>query len=105
MNCTAFSGFERIASGPLAEVHATSRDIPGALIYDDHSGQVIVIDPRHPPAQDAARGPGRPKLGVQAREVTLLPRHWDWLNSQPGGASAALRKLVEEARARPGAMR
>ena len=43
-------------------------------------------------------GPGRPKLGVIAREVTLLPRHWDWLNSQPGGASVALRKLVEEAR-------
>ena len=44
------------------------------------------------------RGPGRPKLGVVAREVTLLPRHWAWLNEQPGGASVALRKLVEEAR-------
>lgn len=44
------------------------------------------------------RGRGRPKLGVVAREVTLLPRHWDWLASQPGGASVALRKLVEEAR-------
>ncbi len=43
------------------------------------------------------RGPGRPKLGVVAREVTLLPRHWDWLGSQPGGASVALRKLVEQA--------
>jgi hypothetical protein len=49
--------------------------------------------PKHP-----ARGPGRPRLGVVAREVTLLPRHWDWLNSQPGGASVALRKLVEQAR-------
>ncbi len=47
---------------------------------------------------EASRGPGRPKLGVVAREVTLLPRHWDWLNSQPGGASVALRKLVDEAR-------
>jgi hypothetical protein len=37
-------------------------------------------------------------LGVVAKEVTLLPRHWDWLNLQPGGASVALRKLVEEAR-------
>jgi hypothetical protein len=46
----------------------------------------------------AARGPGRPKLGVIAREVTLLPRHWDWLNHQPGGASATLRKLVEAAK-------
>lgn len=47
---------------------------------------------------DAARGPGRPRLGVVAREVTLLPRHWEWLGSQPGGASVALRKLVEVAR-------
>ena len=44
------------------------------------------------------RGRGRPKLGVVAREVTLLPRHWEWLNAQPGGASVALRKLVEQAR-------
>ncbi|MBK8838454.1 MAG: DUF2239 family protein [Hyphomonadaceae bacterium] len=49
-------------------------------------------------AASAPRGPGRPKLGVVPREVTLLPRHWDWLNAQPGGASVALRKLVEEAR-------
>jgi hypothetical protein len=41
---------------------------------------------------------GRPRLGVVAREVTLLPRHWDWLAAQPGGASVALRKLVEDAR-------
>lgn len=47
---------------------------------------------------DQPRGPGRPKLGVVAREVTLLPRHWDWLALQPGGASAALRRLVEQAR-------
>ena len=49
----------------------------------------------------AAPGPrprGRPRLGVVAREVTLLPRHWQWLNAQPGGASVALRKLVEAAR-------
>ncbi|MEP7210571.1 MAG: DUF2239 family protein, partial [Alphaproteobacteria bacterium] len=49
-------------------------------------------------AMPSARGPGRPKLGVVAREVTLLPRHWEWLNAQPGGASVALRKLVDEAR-------
>lgn len=48
-------------------------------------------------AQVPARSPGRPKLGVTAREVTLLPRHWDWLGKQPGGASVALRKLVEQA--------
>jgi len=48
--------------------------------------------------QGARRGPGRPKLGVVAREVTLLPRHWEWLSAQPGGASVTLRKLVEAAR-------
>jgi hypothetical protein len=53
---------------------------------------------QHETVSDPARGRGRPRLGVVAREVTLLPRHWDWLNSQPGGASVALRKLVEEAR-------
>ena len=47
---------------------------------------------------DATRGRGRPKLGVVAREVTLLPRHWDWLATQPGGASATVRRLVDEAR-------
>ena len=50
---------------------------------------------QHPPR---SRGPGRPKLGVVAREVTLLPRHWDWLATQSGGASVALRRLVDEAR-------
>ncbi len=60
---------------------------------------------RRTPAQDdeaaeeaAPRGPGRPRLGVVAREITLLPRHWEWLSLQPGGASVAIRKLVEEAR-------
>ncbi|WP_414684760.1 DUF2239 family protein [Methylosinus sp.] len=53
--------------------------------------------------EDGARGRGRPKLGVVAREITLLPRHWDWLAAQPGGASAALRRLVETARREGGA--
>ena len=102
MTHTGFSGFELVASGSLAEVFAACRDIPGALIYEDRSGQVIDIDPRYPPlVDDAAKGPGRPKLGVVAREVTLLPRHWDWLASQPGGASVALRRLVEAAQKSP----
>ena len=50
------------------------------------------------PRNWSLRGPGRPKLGVVGREVTLLPRHWDWLDDQPGGASVALRKLVESAK-------
>ena len=52
--------------------------------------------PEEPPVRRPGRG--RPRLGVVAREVTLLPRHWDWLALQPGGASAALRRLVEDAR-------
>jgi len=56
------------------------------------------VDPARATPGDKPRGRGRPKLGVVAREVTLLPRHWQWLNAQPGGASVALRKLVEAAR-------
>jgi hypothetical protein len=65
-------------------------------VFDDSTGRPIDIDIRG--TIEEVRGRGRPKLGVIAREITLLPRHWDWLNSQPGGASVALRKLVEEAR-------
>src|ERR1700739_3037247 len=100
MPYTAFSSFHHLASGTLAEVYAASRDIPGALIFDEQTGRVVDIDPRYPPDAETAR-PGRPKLGVVAREVTLLPRHWDWLATQPGGGSVALRKLVGEARRGP----
>jgi len=72
------------------------------LVFEDVSGRQIDLDFRGTPNAGEAtaepRGRGRPKLGVVPREVTLLPRHWDWLNSQPGGASVALRKLVDEAR-------
>ena len=97
---SAFSGFDHIASGSLPETYAACRHIPGALIFDRATGRVIDIDPRFPPSEEAPR-PGRPRLGVTAREVTLLPRHWDWLATQPGGASVALRKLVEEASRNP----
>ncbi|MEM7479591.1 MAG: DUF2239 family protein [Acidobacteriota bacterium] len=50
------------------------------------------------PTPTVRRGPGRPKLGVVAREVTLLPRHWEWLAEQPGSASVTLRRLVDAAR-------
>ena len=100
MSYSAFSGFDHIASGPLAEVYAACRPDPAALIFDRETGRVVDIDPRFPPSEEGPR-PGRPKLGVTAREVTLLPRHWDWLATQPGGASVALRKLVEEASRNP----
>ncbi|MGZ6016367.1 MAG: DUF2239 family protein [Phenylobacterium sp.] len=108
-NCTAFDGQRRIASGPLAEVAVAARRATGdgskgpVLIFDDATGHVVDVDLRG--GEDEVRRRltppplrGRPKLGVVPREVTLLPRHWDWLASQPGGASVALRKLVEEAR-------
>lgn len=100
---TVFEG-DRIAfSGPADEagrwVRAALRSDPGRifLALDDADGRVVDIDLREETAQPA-RGRGRPKLGVSAREVTLLPRHWDWLAAQPGGASVTLRRLVEEAR-------
>jgi hypothetical protein len=100
MAYTVFSGFDCLASGTLAEVYAAGRARAGALIFDRQTGRVVDIDPRFPPGVEAPR-PGRPRLGVTAREVTLLPRHWDWLATQPGGASVALRKLVEEAARSP----
>ena len=83
------------------------------LVFEDASGRQVdlplelpaaellrhLVEPMPmPPTTAAPRGPGRPRLGVVAREVTLLPRHWDWLAAQPGGASVALRKLVDDAR-------
>ncbi len=100
MTYSAFSGFDHLASGTLAQAYAACQDRVGALIFDRQTGRVVDIDPRFPPGEDTPR-PGRPKLGVTAREVTLLPRHWDWLASQPGGASVALRKLVEDASRNP----
>jgi uncharacterized protein len=114
----AFAGHERIAAGDIARVTAhVTRAMKRApqrapiLVFDAVTGDQVDLDlrakeqipPRHhsvghdAPAGEEPRGPGRPKLGVIAREVTLLPRHWNWLVSQPGGASVALRKLVEHA--------
>ncbi|HEY3411636.1 MAG TPA: DUF2239 family protein [Armatimonadota bacterium] len=125
--CTAFEGFRRIGSGELAEVALKGKEvidrgeIAPVLIFDDVTSEQIDIDysgsaedvlrklehraaliaaaaPPAPEEPGAQRGPGRPRLGVVGHEVTLLPRHWEWLNDQPGGASVALRKLVEHAR-------
>jgi hypothetical protein len=118
--CSAFAGTQCIASGELHAVVATVKawleqgEQTPVLIFDDMTSEPVEVDfrgslaavlGRLPAAaplaatqeEAAVRAPGRPKLGVVAREVTLLPRHWDWLGAQPGGASVALRKLVEAA--------
>jgi uncharacterized protein len=118
--CTAFVGARRLASGTAGEVALAVKaaiergENQSILIFEDATGVGVDFDLRGSPQAILARlagavetgddeeaqprGRGRPKLGVVAREVTLLPRHWDWLNAQPGGASVALRKLVEAAR-------
>ncbi len=119
-SCIAFSGSQCIAAGSLQDVAAAvkqwlDRNAESAvLIFDDLTSEPIEVDFRgtlkavlarlpQPPTVEVAvteetvRTPGRPRLGVVAREVTLLPRHWEWLAAQPGGASVALRKLVEAA--------
>lgn len=112
---TAFAGQQRLAAGPLSEIALAVKRAGEAsiLIYADATGKAIDLDIRGSEAEVAARyaaslpepthearGRGRPKLGVVAREVTLLPRHWEWLGAQSGGASVALRKLIDEARKR-----
>ncbi|MCK6570581.1 DUF2239 family protein [Myxococcota bacterium] len=122
----AFSGTTLLARGPRADVAAALRRhldaTPTAVVlaFDDETGRVVDLDLRGtpeavaaryaaPPAErattghetDTHRGPGRPRLGVTPREVTLLPRHWEWLGAQPGGASAVLRRLVEAAMSDP----
>ncbi len=125
--CTAFADTQRIASGALIDVAlAIKAAEAGAqspvLTFDDASGAVIDLDLRGTTAEIVTRltehgelealaartrgelagapgrSRGRPKLGVVAREVTLLPRHWEWLARKPGGASQALRRLVDDAR-------
>jgi len=125
---TAFLDNAQIAAGPLETILPTLKTFfdrnPGdlVLIFDDHTCRQVDFDLRGPVAEVLARalaasqgpqvptpprpGPGRPKLGVVSREVSLLPRHWEWLEQQPNGASAALRRLVDEARTRnPAAQR
>lgn len=124
---TAFEGTTRIGAGFLRDVAlavkaAQERRAGAVLVFDDMTSHQIEVDTRgtneqvlqrlialeppdsiqgdivDAPAPEVVRGPGRPKLGVVAREITLLPRHWDWLATQSGGASVAIRKLVDEAK-------
>jgi len=113
--CTAFVGHRMIATGAAADVVRAAKRAFDAdrnalpTLFDDATGETVEVNLlgdeaevlarlAPTPFDGEARRVGRPKLGVVAREVTLLPRHWDWLAEQPEGASAALRKLVEDAR-------
>jgi uncharacterized protein len=114
-----FAGSSVIARGEIADVALICKDRIDSgeahriAVFDDETGRPIDIDfsgtktkvlarlTAHPlvapPDQKAGRqtGPGRPKLGVISREISLLPRHWDWLSEQRGGASAALRRMID----------
>jgi len=122
----AFAGSQQVACGGLLHVALKAQEVTQAdcreavLIFEETTSRAVELDLRGSPEElterlaveaaetaqpdevalpyEPARKPGRPKLGVVPREVTLLPRHWDWLATQPGGASVALRKLVEVAR-------
>ncbi len=119
---TAFTGAHRLARGSYADIAQALASLAEpeqpVLVFDDATGAPVDAPPRPEhaallarlglgaggPAADAPAPPaprptpGRPRLGVVAREVTLLPRHWAWLSAQSGGASAALRRLVDQAR-------
>ncbi len=108
---TAFFEDRIIAQGSRDEVtRAIESGWPNdqgvVRVFDDESGRAVDFDlwdaaGRGVPPEPVVRGRGRPRLGVVAREVTLLPRQWEWLARQPGGASATLRRLVEAARKDP----
>jgi hypothetical protein len=109
---SAFAGHSLFASGPLEQVLPVLKarfeqpESDPILVFADHTGQQVDFDLRGSLEEVLARalpppprtGPGRPRLGVVSREISLLPRHWEWLELQPNGASAALRRLVDQAR-------
>jgi hypothetical protein len=106
---TAFAGTRRVAAGALRDVlpvlkHRFDRGSSElVLVFEVETGRQVDFDLRGSlnevlgrEAPHQPRGPGRPKLGVTSREVSLLPRHWDWLEQQSSGVSGALRRLVEQ---------
>lgn len=110
----AFAGDKLVAEGDLRAVIARVKEraergrAEGILLFDDDTGRQLEVSLEGTVEEVIARtmpepapaGRGRPKLGVTSREVTLLPRHWEWLERQPHGISATLRRLVDEARKR-----
>ena len=108
MAYVAFAGVRQIAAGSLVDVLPVLKERFDSdrseivLVFEGETGRQVDFDLRGSleevlgrEAPSLPRGPGRPKMGVTSREVSLLPRHWDWLEAQPSGVSAALRRLVE----------
>jgi hypothetical protein len=108
---TAFAAHQRVTSGTLGKVLPEAKALLDSgkyetlLFFEDSTGKQVDFDFRGTSEEVVARavpaashGPGRPRLGVVSREISLLPRHWEWLEQQPSGISAAIRRLVEEAR-------
>jgi len=115
--CSAFLKDKLIAQGKIEKVALVVKKIidrnksGNILFFDDLTGQQfdlnlsgsdkeIIARIENEKKIDEIKGPGRPKLGVVSKEITLLPRHWEWLSNQPGGASVTIRKLVEDAKKR-----
>ena len=107
---TAFAGARRVATGALRDVLPILKQrfdddrSELVLVFEIETGRQVDFDLRgsldevlERAGQADRRSPGRPKLGVMSREVSLLPRHWEWLEQQPSGISGALRRLVEQA--------
>ncbi len=102
---TAFLRDQQIAGGDLADVLRAIGDAKtrSALVFADDSGDLVKLNT----AEDVAEallsdalvqtGSGSPPKPVSI-ELRLLPRHLDWLQAQPGGPSAAVRRLVDAAR-------
>jgi hypothetical protein len=109
---SAFAGDRLVAAGTLEQMLRRAKAFldrggeGGVLVFEDQTGRQVDFDFRGTPDDVVARalpapahaGPGRPRLGVVSREVSLLPQHWEWLEAQPSGISAALRRLVDAAR-------
>lgn len=112
----AFADQKRIAAGDLVDValkvkkYSKDHSNSSVIVFDEQTSAQVELDLRGTDEAIERRlteacdpeekkcGPGRPKLGVVSKEVTLLPQHWEWLALQPGGASVTLRKLIEDAK-------
>lgn len=112
---TVFDKFQILSQGSLNEVAIAVKkrlriqSDARILIFSDSTGRQVDLDFSGtekdtlerlkiyiPKTASPHTGAGRPKLGVIPREISLLPHHWEWLLNQEGGASSAIRRLIDE---------